>query len=521
MSMTSSDELVFADDDDKLTREENATHRENWKVLIVDDEIEIHSVTKLALRHFQFDARGLTFLDAYSGAEAMQLIEEHPDTAIILLDVVMENDSAGLEVAHHIREKLHNKLVRIILRTGQPGAAPEKDVIVNYEINEYKAKAELTSQKLFTTFIATLRNYRDLIALNDNRIGLEKIVEASGSLFEIHSLELFITGVLTQITALLRLEREAVFCQSACFASAEPAGEILVLAGTGTYASCSHQPAQRVLPEHVYQDLQKANEKRTSLYFDNRSVFFFFSKSGKSNMVYFEGVNALKQVDRHLLEVFSTNTAIAIDNIFLTKEIEDTQKEIVFRMGAISESRSKETGNHVKRVAEYSQLLAQLHGLEQREVELVRQASPMHDLGKIGIPDSILNKPGPLDEGERHTMMKHAALGYEILKGSDRPILNAAAIIAHQHHEKWDGTGYPNGLKGKDIHFYGRITALADVYDALASDRPYKKAWPIEEIIDLIRKERGKHFDPELADLLLANVECFVEIGNELKDVEL
>ena len=202
----------------------------------------------------------------------------------------------------------------------------------------------------------------------------------------------------------------------------------------------------------------------------------------------------------------------------LNEEIENTQKEVVFTMGAIGESRSKETGNHVKRVAEYSKLLALYYGLDEKEAELLKQASPMHDIGKVAIPDAILNKPGRFDENEREIMNTHAALGYEMLKHSNRPLLKMAAIVANEHHEKWDGTGYPKGLSGENIHIYGRITALADVFDALGSHRVYKKAWDDERIFNLFKEERGKHFDPKLVDIFFEHLDEFLKIRETFKD---
>ena len=202
----------------------------------------------------------------------------------------------------------------------------------------------------------------------------------------------------------------------------------------------------------------------------------------------------------------------------LHKEIEETQKEVIFTMGAIGERRSKETGNHVKRVAEYSKLLALYCGIPEEEAEVLRQVSPMHDIGKIAIPDAILNKNGSLTEPERLTMMTHAKLGYEMLGYSSRKLLQCAAIIAYEHHEKWDGSGYPRGLKGEQIHIYGRITALADVFDALGSDRVYKKAWEDEHIFSLFKQERGKHFDPQLIDIFFDHLEEFLLIRDNLKD---
>ncbi len=222
--------------------------------------------------------------------------------------------------------------------------------------------------------------------------------------------------------------------------------------------------------------------------------------------------------DMERLTLATTYAAETIISAKLTYEVEETQREVVFTMGAIGESRSKETGNHVKRVAAYSKLLALKAGLTEEEAELLKQASPMHDIGKVAIPDSILNKKGRFNEEERKIMDTHAQLGYDILKNSDRKLLQAASIVAHQHHEKYNGKGYPQGLKAEDIHIFGRITALADVYDALGSDRVYKKAWDDERIFKLFKDERGEHFDPNLIDIFFENIEEFHNIRNEFKD---
>jgi len=202
----------------------------------------------------------------------------------------------------------------------------------------------------------------------------------------------------------------------------------------------------------------------------------------------------------------------------LHKELEDTQRELIYRLGEVGETRSKETGNHVKRVANYSKILARKYGLSKEEESCLFTASPMHDIGKVGIPDEILNKPGKLDENEWEIMKTHAEIGYEILKNSTRPILKAAAVVSYTHHEKWDGSGYPQGLKGEDIHIYGRITAIADVFDALGSDRVYKKAWPLEKILDFFKEESGKHFDPNLIKILFDNLDEFLKVRDKYKD---
>ncbi len=203
----------------------------------------------------------------------------------------------------------------------------------------------------------------------------------------------------------------------------------------------------------------------------------------------------------------------AVETVFLlNKEIDETQKEIIFTLGESAEMRSKETGNHVKRVAEYSYIIGLGCGMNEKEVNILRLASPMHDLGKIAIPDAILLKPGKLTDEEFEGMKHHTTIGYDIFKNSDREILKAAATIALEHHEKWRGGGYPQNLSGENISLYGRITAIADVFDALASDRVYKKAWELNKVLDTIREERGRHFDPKLVDVFFENLDKILEI---------
>jgi HD-GYP domain-containing protein (c-di-GMP phosphodiesterase class II) len=225
-----------------------------------------------------------------------------------------------------------------------------------------------------------------------------------------------------------------------------------------------------------------------------------------------------KESDLERLMLVGGYAAQTLELTGLYKEIEDTQKEIIFTLGTACEFRSKETGNHVKRVAEYSMILALEYGLEIEEVERIKQSSPMHDIGKIAIPDAILNKPGKLTPEEFDIMKTHAQIGYDMLCVSKRKLINTAAIIAGEHHEKWDGTGYPKGKSGEDIHISGRITALADVFDALGSDRCYKKAWELDKILELFKEQKGKHFDPKLVDIFFANLDAFIYIRDQYKD---
>lgn len=222
--------------------------------------------------------------------------------------------------------------------------------------------------------------------------------------------------------------------------------------------------------------------------------------------------------DEEYLTFASTYAGKSLEAFILREELVETQKEMITTMGEIGESRSLETGYHVKRVAQYSYLLASLAGVPDKQAKMLKYASPMHDIGKVAIPDRILLKPGKLTDLEFEEMKTHTLIGYEVFHKSQRALLKTAALIAYEHHERWDGTGYPRGLAGEDIHLFGRITAIADVFDALGSDRVYKKAWPLEKIIDYMSEQSGHQFDPFLVKLFLEHIEKFIAIRDQFKE---
>ncbi len=282
---------------------------------------------------------------------------------------------------------------------------------------------------------------------------------------------------------------------------------------------------KKILIDDVYEDnrFNSDVDKQTGYITKSMMVIPMFDKFdeivGAVQVINNRGAKGIfDKRDMERLMLASSFAAETLISAKLSIEIEETQREVVFMMGSIGESRSKETGNHVKRVAEYSKILALAYGLDIKEANLLREASPMHDIGKIAIPDSILKKPGRFNAQERKIMDTHAELGHSMIKNSSRPLLKAASIVAYEHHEKWNGTGYPRGLSGENIHIYGRITAIADVFDALGSDRVYKKAWDDEKIFKLFKEERGEHFDPKLVDLFFEHIESILNIRETFID---
>ncbi len=300
--------------------------------------------------------------------------------------------------------------------------------------------------------------------------------------------------------------------------------EIRVPYGTG-FVGSSIVSGEPIIIEDAYLDARHNSENDRATGYRTKSVITVPFRNNDGDIIgAYQAINKLTEVgyftqrDLELLSLAASYSGKSLESVMLHQEILDTQREIIAKMGEVGEIRSKETANHVKRVAEYSYVLAVAIGLSPAEAELLRTASPMHDIGKVAIPDAILNKPGKLTPEEYETIKRHTDVGYRLLSGSRRELLRAAAIVAGQHHEKWDGSGYPAGRKGEEIHIFGRITAVADVFDALSAERVYKKAWPTERIVGFFREERGKHFDPRIVDAFFSKLPKLMAIREQLSD---
>ncbi len=221
-----------------------------------------------------------------------------------------------------------------------------------------------------------------------------------------------------------------------------------------------------------------------------------------------------------VLTSFASEAAVAIENARLTEQLRDAHLETVFRLGVAAEYRDKETANHIRRVCEYSRIVGERSGLDQEGLEVLYWAAAMHDVGKLGVPDAILHKPDALTSEERRVMQYHTLIGAKILEGAGCDLLQAAQVVALTHHERFDGTGYPQGIRGEEIPLFGRIVALADVFDALSSRRVYKAAFPEEKVLCILKEESGAHFDPRLVDNFLQAYELAREVQDRYPDRE-
>lgn len=246
-----------------------------------------------------------------------------------------------------------------------------------------------------------------------------------------------------------------------------------------------------------------------------------FDKKGNILGV-FQAVNKLRggfsSADLELFTLLGGYASSAIENSLLQAKIREAYREAVMRLSHAAEYKDPETYNHIVRVGLYAKLMAEKLGLEREVCENVMIAAPMHDIGKIGIPDAILLKKGKLDDWEWEVMKRHTVIGYEILRGSVSELLQMAALVALDHHERWDGTGYPGGKKGEEISLWGRMTSVADVFDALLSKRPYKEPWTLERTVEHMRELRGRSFDPDLIDIFLDSLDEITEIRERYRD---
>lgn len=477
-----------------------------WPILLVDDEPEIHRVTEMALDGVTFDGRPLELIKAFSAKDAREILEKRLDIAAAIVDVVMETEHAGLDLVEWIRTILGNTNIRIVLRTGQPGQAPERNIITQYDINDYKEKTELTARKMHTLVISCLRSWRDIKALETNRLGLDLILKGTGPLFSYQAADRFAGIALKQFHALIHAYdgTDSDHIDGFVLSIKRRTGKATIMTGYGRY-NIPEGSDLNLFPD-IKADIEALEHKIPAnghvIAHDGRVMARFSSSVEDGNILFLDHVKVQQFPEQSIIDVFCQNMAYALSNFHLINLVEQTQREVVQRLGEAIETRSADGRNHVRRVAEYSFVLALASGMSERDAQVLYAASPLHDVGKIVIPDAILNKPGRLTDREWALMKEHTLIGEEMLIESELEILKCAAIITGAHHENWDGTGYPRKLSGKSIPLPARITTIADVFDSLACDNPYRKAWPIKDILAYFEAHSGTLFDPSLVAIL-------------------
>jgi PAS domain S-box-containing protein len=458
--------------------------REEKTVLIIDDiDTNIHILIEL------FDGK-YDVLASTDGKSALEILDEE-EIDIVLLDINMPVMD-GFEVCKRIKENPKTKDIPVIFITA---SSNEESIEKAYEVGgvDYITKPFKAREVLSRINNHLILSEKSKVLTHD----LEENITLLNQYKQVVDESLLVSK--TDTKGVITYSNDA-FAKISGYSMEELIGK-------------SHNIVRhKDVPKKIYKEMWETIKAKKVWHGEIKNV----KKDGSYYIVQATVMPILDTNDEIIEYISARKDVTEIYN--LKKEIIATQKEVIFTMGSIGETRSKETGNHVKRVAEYSKLLAYYAGLDDEKIELIVDASPMHDIGKVAIPDDILHKPAKLTEEEFDIMRTHAELGYKMLCHSQRPLLKTAALIAFEHHERWDGKGYPRYLKGEEISIEGRITAIADVFDALGSDRVYKKAWRDEDIFDYLKEESGKQFDPTLIDIFFEHIEEFLEIRKNFED---
>ena len=512
-------DFLFQDEnvieEDGFQKIDSSKEQKYWHILIVDDEPAVHDVTRLVLNNATVLDRKLALHSAYSAKEAKVMLQSDTEFSMAFIDVVMESDHAGLDLINWIREDLKNNIIRLVLRTGQAGNAPEESVISQYDIHDYKTKTELTQRKLTTCVYSTIRSYRDITTISKSLDAFKKLIASSTSILKVDKISEFASAALTNLLSLMGLDSSSVYIvrqETDLFENIEE-----------TYLACSGKFGE--VPDNIENISPDIKEKINQTFINKSSEFteqhfisYYKTSHDASAVLYIEFDSPPSGFQHNLAEIFSTNVALVLESLVRHHQAQSNQRELMYLLGDAIEARSKETGTHVKRTALLCYLFAEKLQMPQTFCDAIKAAAPLHDIGKITIPERILHKPGKLDGNEWEVMKQHAESGSAILAQSTLPIAQLGRTLSKYHHENWDGSGYPEGLVGESIPLEARIMSLVDVIDALGSKRSYKEPWSEKEILEFIKSQRGIKFQPELVDLAEQHFHEILNIRNDNPD---
>ncbi|RUO38696.1 response regulator [Aliidiomarina shirensis] len=483
-----SDRYLFADEPVETPEALN----ERWKILIVDDEPEVHAVTRLALSDFQFLGRGLEFYSAESGEAGCALMREHPDAAIILLDVVMETDDAGLKVARYIREELDNHFIRIILRTGQPGQAPERTVIINYDINDYKSKTELTAQKLFTAVMSSLRSYRDIMSIEHSRRGLEKILQSSTDLFSEQSIDNFVDGLVQQLSWLIGGARQVLY------AEVDPdhnPGQFTVRAAFGEEADIMvGRPIKAGLPIEALRELEQVVRTRKPFFSDDIAIVYSLSGARPlGGLLCLSGLaRKLNAQERDLLKLFSEQIQLALNNVLRELDSNQFLAQLSERLMVLEKDSLFQAGSAQHPASQASAILTDVLGLPSEAQENTALASTL-----MAIISTICEVTLEHEDVEVRVCFERI---HRISRGLQEHSNDAVKLLLasiDKRFERYDGKGFPGLVQGDELPLTTQIISLFSVvYAEMGAGNSAEQT-----LKKLVAEPEGR-FSPKLMDAL-------------------
>ncbi len=441
------------------------------KILIVDDSKTIHAELDRLVNEINFEGIQLEVEHSY-GYEEFRKVFVPEKYALVMTDLVMEEEDSGIKVINHVRHTSHDQKTRVVLMTANPEKIPSDFLTKDYDVNAYLDKNRTTEFMTKLTIISMLKTYKDLCALETAVTSLEMVAT------HVHEMNLpeLLISTFFQIRTFLSLRDSTITLSSEIFIN-----------------------GKRIFPPTYV--------RSESVHIENKYVFRIYPLNNDVRFILYTS-RPLNKLEKR----YSENLLKNIENTLNNKTTSGVEEDIVIMLSKIVEVRSEETGDHVNRVAEISQLLAQAYGFSSEEAKILKGASALHDIGKIGIPDHILNKPAKLDEKEFAIMKEHSLIGFELLRNMTLKVFELGAVIALEHHERWDGTGYPYGLEGNEISLEARVVQVADVFEALTHNRCYRPAWPVEQAIEYMNEMSGRQFDPAMIDVFNKHLKDILDI---------
>ncbi|WP_372398000.1 DUF3369 domain-containing protein [Azospirillum sp. HJ39] len=501
-----------------------------FRVLVVDSDPSLPATVQAALDGLSIDGAGVALQGATSAAAAREALRQHPDTALILLDIALESERAGLELVAYLRRELGNQRTRIVVCTGDagpasaPASAPasdgEDEAIAAYDIGDWRTKAELTPRALRAAVAGQLRTFASLQALAAGRKGLARMLVATTGLLEMRTPDVLFPNILPRVVGLLGIGHHALLCIQGDTLPRDR--KIRVRASTGRFAGWKDVEVAELGEPRVEAALERLSPGSETIIEPDFCALRLRANGGITGMIYVEGRNDGTAREWQLLELFRNKCSIAFENALLIEELNTSQKATVLAMGALAEYKDNAATGHLQRIEKLVGALArELHGrgkfrgeLDADFVEKVGLAALLHDVGMLSVSDETLGMPGELTGIDMQMIQRHTEIGHRILSEAavplrGRSLLSIAAEIARYHHERFDGSGYLEGLKGDAIPVSARIMAVADVFDALITSRQYRGAWPVEDAISWIVERAGRDFDPDVVDAFVHVVRRF------------
>ncbi|WP_298369005.1 response regulator [Azospirillum sp.] len=486
----------------------------SFSILVVDGTPTLLTLAEEALADLSVDGASVRLIGASSAAEARQALYDSPEIAVILLEPVLEQERAGLDLIAHIRNDLGNQRTRVVVCTAHPDSINEEEVISGADVSDYRAKATLTPRALRTAVTGQLRAFASLQALAAGRKGLARMLVATTGLLELRTPETLFPNILPRVVGLLGIGRHALLCIQG---DTQPRDrKIRVRASIGRFAPWKDVELSALGEARIEAALARLSPSSETIVEADFCALRLRANGGVTGMIYVEGRNDGTAREWQLLELFRNKCAIAFENALLFEELNIAQKATVLAMGSLTEYKDNAAPGHLQRIERLvgeiaRELLARGQFSDELDAECVEKiglAALLHDVGMMSVSDETLGMPGELASNDLVAIRRHTEIGHRILSAVAAPLrgrslLSIAAEIARYHHERYDGSGYVEGLAGDAIPISARITAVADVFDALITHRPYRSAWTVEQAIDWIRARSGQDFDPRVVEAFL------------------